>query len=252
MRDAGAVNPSRICVVTVCLNPGLLLRGAIDSTRALQDTRIQHVVVDGGSTDGTVEWLRAQGPSIQWLSEPDSGIYSAMNKGWQMCPADAYVLFLGADDRLLRVPCESELQACERDGIGVVFGSTQVGDKHFRSRFDAGIRWRNTLHHQSLMIRKSLSMNPPFDEHLRVYGDWDFNLRLWLSGAKARQSDDLLAFASPGGASWRRPYGETFKVARRHGTWLAGLVAVAFAVAGRLKLAARNRRESLSMRRTPQ
>jgi glycosyltransferase involved in cell wall biosynthesis len=239
-----------ICVVTVCLNPGLLLRDAIASTRALQDARIRHLVVDGGSTDGTVEWLRAQGPSVQWISEPDSGIYSAMNKGWQMCPADAYVLFLGADDRLLKVPSESELDALERDGIGMVFGSTQVGDRLFRSRFDAGIRWRNTLHHQSLMVRKSLSMNPPFDERLRVYADWDFNLRLWLSGTKAGKSDGLLAFASPGGASWRRPFGETFEVARRHGTWLAGLVAVAFALAGRLRLAARNHRESLSMKRT--
>jgi hypothetical protein len=115
-----------------------------------------------------------------------------------------------------------------------VFGTTSMGATNFRSRFDAGIRFRNTLHHQSLMIRKNVCDGPPFDVRYRVYGDWDFNLRLWLSGCKAMQLQSLRAFAAPGGASARRPLLEAFLVSRRNVGICAGAIAWAAHLYGRL------------------
>ena len=225
---------SCIAVITVCRNPGALLHEAIASVQALHDPRVRQIVIDGASTDGTPAYLQSIGdPLHHWRSEPDGGIYDAMNKGWAAAPADAWVLCLGADDRLLQLPADEELRAAEAAGHGIVYGSTLVGSRAFRSRLDAGIRFRNTLHHQSMLVHKVLAPAPPFDTRYRVYGDWEFNLRLWRGGASAVHSAALRAYAAPGGASAPRPLVESYRVARRHGGLLAGVVAWLLALAAR-------------------
>ena len=215
-----------IAVITVCRNPGALLREAIESVQALHDARVRQIVIDGASTDGTPAYLQSIGAQLHHgRSEPDGGIYDAMNKGWAEAPADAWVLYLGADDRLLQLPDAAELQAVEAAGHGIVYGTTLLGERPFRSRLDGSIRFRNTLHHQSLLVRKGLSPTPPFDTTLRVYGDWDFNARLWRQGERAVFSAALRAYAAPGGASAPRPLGESYAVGRRHGGLIGGAVA---------------------------
>ena len=75
------------------------------------------------------------------------------------------------------------------------------------------------------MICKSLAAEPPFDENLRVYADWDFNLRLFRRGVKAIYLDSLSSYAEPGGVSWRHDLSEIRTVARRHGGPLIGQIA---------------------------
>lgn len=228
-------DPRCIAVVTVCRNPGALLREAIDSVQALRDPRVRQIVVDGASTDGTPEYLRSMADRLHyWCSEPDGGIYDAMNKGWAAAPEDAWVIYIGADDRLLQLPGADELHAADEAGHGMVYGTTMAGTRAFRSRLDSGIRFRNTLHHQSLLVRKELSPSAPFDTRYRVYGDWDFNVRLWRQGVSAVYSPTLRAFAAPGGASAPRPMVESFRVARRHGGLTAGIVAWLLAFAAGL------------------
>ena len=82
------------------------------------------------------------------------------------------------------------------------------------------------MHHQSMLVRKSLSPAPPFDVRYRVYGDWDFNLRLWRSGVMATYSPSLGALADPGGASATRPVAESFLIGSRNCGFGAGMVAV--------------------------
>ena len=218
---------SSIAVITVCRNPGALLPRAVGSVVRLNDPRLRHIVIDGASTDGTVEYLRAQGQRLHhWISEPDRGIYDAMNKGWKAAPEHSYILFLGADDQLLSLPSSQEIATAEESGVGIIFGTTTVGDVQFRSRWDRGIRFRNTVHHQSMLIRKSLSPAPPFDVRYRVYGDWDFNLRLWRGGAMATYSSSLKALADPGGASAARPVVESFLIGSRNGGFGAGVAGV--------------------------
>lgn len=218
--------PARpIAVVTVCRNPGPVLLQALDSVRALADARTRHIVIDGASTDGTPAVLASAASSLSyWHSRPDGGIYDAMNQGWQAAPDDAWVIFIGADDRLLGLPTEHELAEFEREGCTLVFGTTNAGGMPFRSRFGPELRLRNTLHHQSLLVRKSAHPAPPFDARWRVYGDWDVNLRLWRSGLRATFSERLVAEAAPGGASAVQPLAETFAIARQHsGSAVAGI-----------------------------
>lgn len=89
-----------ISVITVTFSAAELLPGLIDSLRAQTDRDFEWIVVDGASTDGTVELIKSAGDVVtNWISEPDFGIYHAMNKAVQMATGE-YYLVMGADDRL--------------------------------------------------------------------------------------------------------------------------------------------------------
>ena len=89
-----------ISVITVTYNAANLLPGLIDSLRAQTDRDFEWIVVDGASTDLTIELIKSAGDvATTWLSEPDFGIYHAINKALQLATGE-YYLVLGADDRL--------------------------------------------------------------------------------------------------------------------------------------------------------
>ena len=90
-----------ISVIIVCLNPGPRLHTALASVREQRGENFECVVIDGASTDGSREWLETQRIRLGSLvSEPDHGVYDAMNKGVARATGE-WVIFLGADDRLV-------------------------------------------------------------------------------------------------------------------------------------------------------
>ncbi|HQR44111.1 MAG TPA: glycosyltransferase, partial [Gemmatales bacterium] len=87
--------------ITATFNASDQLLGLIDSLRAQSDRNFEWIVVDGASTDATIDLLKASKDVVStWISEPDFGIYDALNKGIRLSTND-YYLVLGADDRLL-------------------------------------------------------------------------------------------------------------------------------------------------------
>ena len=82
-----------ISVITVTFNAAALLPGLMDSLRTQTDRDFEWVVVDGASTDGTVALLNSSGDILShWISEPDFGIYDAMNKALQMARGEYYLV----------------------------------------------------------------------------------------------------------------------------------------------------------------
>jgi glycosyltransferase involved in cell wall biosynthesis len=86
----------RISIVTPCLNSATTLAKALDSVAQQGFTDVEHIVVDGGSTDGTIELLAAR-TDVKWISEPDEGLSDAMNKGIAMASGQL-IGWLNADD----------------------------------------------------------------------------------------------------------------------------------------------------------
>ena len=86
-----------ISVITPCMNAAATLQETIDSVRGQRYPRVEHIVVDGGSSDGTVELLRSA-TEVRWVSEPDDGRVDAANKGLAMATGEV-VAWLNADDR---------------------------------------------------------------------------------------------------------------------------------------------------------
>jgi glycosyltransferase involved in cell wall biosynthesis len=97
----GSANQPLITVVTAVFNGQPYLAGCLDSVLQQDYPNIEHIVLDGGSNDGTVEELQAYGDRIAfWKSESDEGVYDAWNKGLQEARGE-WICFLGADDELL-------------------------------------------------------------------------------------------------------------------------------------------------------
>jgi glycosyltransferase involved in cell wall biosynthesis len=201
----------RISIVTVVKNGACHLEETILNVIEMKaDSAIDYMIIDGGSTDGTADIIRKYVDQISyWVSEPDAGIYDAMNKGWSAAADDSFILFLGAGDRIISLPGSMN---CYRQN-DVVYGSVRMGEKNvFKARADFHLKLYNSLHHQALLVNKALHRAPPFNCRYRVYADFDFNQRLLKSGANFIYSPEFIGYARPGGASDRHCFDETLRV----------------------------------------
>lgn len=190
-----------ISVVMVCLNNDKYLEQTIQSVINQTYENIEYIIIDGGSTDSTLDIIRKYDHILDyWVSEPDEGIYDAMNKGWLVANDTSFVLFLGAGDRILKLPLDIEkFGMCH-----VIFGKVDLGGgKFFDSRADIRLKLGNTLHHQALLINKSLNPEPPFNTKYKIYADFDFNQRLLKQGIKFVHSDNFISYFMPSGVTSR-------------------------------------------------
>ena len=105
----------KISIITVCLNAAATVRDAVESVAAQSYPGIEHIVIDGGSTDETLELLKSVNARISRLiSEKDEGLYDAMNKGARLCTGEV-IGFLNADDVYASEKVISKVAECFRD-----------------------------------------------------------------------------------------------------------------------------------------
>lgn len=210
-----AINEKKplITVITVVYNDALHLEETIRSVLDLGRDDLAYIIVDGGSSDGTVDLIRTYESRLsRWVSEPDRGIYDAMNKGWAAASSDSYILFLGAGDRIVSLP--PDLGMFRPDDV--LYGDVRLEGRVFRGAAGFGLRCNNTLHHQALLVHKSLHPDPPFDTRFKVYADFDFNQRLMKLGARFVHSPAFRSSALPGGVSSRKAHLETLRIVRKN------------------------------------
>jgi glycosyltransferase involved in cell wall biosynthesis len=188
-----------ISLITVVYNGEEYLESTIKSVLEQSYPNLHYIVIDGGSTDGTVNILEKYNSYIKhWISEGDQGIYDAMNKGWELCEDNSFILYLGAGDKILSLPSQDELT----DKNTAIYGNVLIGeDSLFKAKMSNLIKIKTVVHHQSFMINKSLFKELPFDTKYKVCGDHDLMARLWNKGIRFSFSDNLLSYALPGGIS---------------------------------------------------
>ena len=119
-----------ITVITACLNAEQTLGAAIDSVRRQGESLHEYILIDGGSTDGTLDILKDVEPAfdgkLRWISEPDDGIYDALNKGLDRS-SGTFVVVLGADDVLLDGALARVSAAIEQaPEVDLVYGDAYV------------------------------------------------------------------------------------------------------------------------------
>ena len=172
----------KITIITVSYNAVATIEQTISSVVHQDYPHIEYIIVDGGSTDGTVDIIKKyESHGIRWISEPDHGIYDAMNKGVQMASGD-YIYFLGADDWL----CSSEVMRAVSDVIHVHAGfSFYMGNVLLyqniyrliqRKRVDItveNLKRGEMCPHQGLFTSRTL-MQEGFDTEYRIAADYEF------------------------------------------------------------------------------
>lgn len=141
----------------------------------------ESIVVDGGSSDGTAAFLHREKRIARYVSEPDRGVYDAMNKGLRLCRGD-FVIFMNAGDEFFNPRVLERAAAVLRahPDCRFLFGDAcLVGeDGHCRFReYDAPVTMQNICHQSIFYDRRLFAELGMYDERYRVVADYDFNLR---------------------------------------------------------------------------
>lgn len=203
----------KFSIVTVCRNSADALPKAMASLQMQSFRDYEWVVVDGGSTDSTMDIVRDFGEApLNWISEPDRGIYDAMNKGARMARGD-YVFFLNSDDALhdSEVLADVAARLGNDPGIDLLYGNViyeQPGKRTLRTFSHIGPRTLpfEDLCHQAVFARRSLFETVgPFDERFRLNADYDWLIRVFRSGAHHAWFDRVIARFTVGGAHTVNP-----------------------------------------------
>lgn len=237
-----------VSIVTVVLNAAATIERTISSVQAQQLPGIEHVFVDGGSTDGTLAVIRRLArPQDYWISEPDRGISDAFNKGVALARG-RFVQILNADDWLSADQIERSVTVLQQTAADFVFGDlvfhdegrpifTYAGDPAYARVI--GRRMPAISHPTVLAARAWFERIGLFDLAYRNAMDYDWLLRLHRAGGKGAYSPAILGHMTHAGVSnrqFKRTIDEVKAIAIAHGR--SRLLAGAEARARYLKTAA--------------
>lgn len=249
MGECSAWDIPQISIIVAVYNGALTLQQCIDSVALQTYQHKELIIIDGGSTDGTVELLKSNQQQITyWVSEPDRGIYHAWNKALLRARGE-WICFLGADDHFWDEPVltrmAGELAKLPPD-IRVAYGQIMLLNGRGEPLYAVGEPWERLkqrfltsmcIPHPGMMHHRSLfEQHGGFDESFRIAGDYEFLLRE-LRTADAAFIPNLVTVGMRQGegksshpASTLRLLHETRRAQRMHGqslpssSWLFSLM----------------------------
>jgi glycosyltransferase involved in cell wall biosynthesis len=179
-----------ITIIIAVFNGAKTLQQCIDSVVQQSYPNKQLIIIDGGSTDGTVELLQANDQSISyWVSEPDAGIYNAWNKGLKQANGE-WICFLGADDYFWDdqvLASMSKFLVKLQVNIRVAYSQIMLLSENGQDLYLSGEPWQKvkqrfkelmSIPHPGTMHRRDLfEQHGYFDESFRIAGDYELLLR---------------------------------------------------------------------------
>lgn len=187
------VKTLKISIITISYNSASYIEQTIESVCEQTFQNKEYIVVDGGSTDGTVEIIKKYEDKIdKWVSEPDHGIADAMNKGLALASGD-FVIFLHSDDYFLDENVLTVASAhLSTDCEIFLFDIWLMKNGESRLFVPRGLNWwmnfKTGVFHQSAFCSRSLFAGiGNFDPGLRIAMDYDFFLRAYRAGVRAKK-----------------------------------------------------------------
>jgi len=200
-------------LITVCWNAGELLRPTMESVRMQTCNDFEYIVIDGASIDGTAAVVESFGSLVSnFVSEPDKGIYDAMNKGVRLARGD-WIYFLNANDFFadaLVLEHVAEKLALSPDAelvYGDVYHRTDFSSELYR--FDwvsrRNLRLEHLCHQAVFARRRLFEVIGCFDLQYRINADYDWLLKVFQRGLNTRYVGFPVASYDLGGISSRDP-----------------------------------------------
>lgn len=206
----------KISVITVCLNSAKTLSRTLDSVVNQDYPEIEHIVIDGGSIDGSLEILATYSDKLAHVtSQPDKGIYDAMNKGMDLATGDIFC-FLNADDHYASSKVLSLVSSKMNAGnLDVLIGDvsffherspSKVTRRYRSDRFHPGrLSWGWMPAHPAMFItQKTVKRVGKFETNYRIAGDFEFIIRVFSDQSlKYTHISEVLVNMQTGGVSTR-------------------------------------------------
>lgn len=179
--------PPLISIITVTKNCSSTIERTLESVQAIKASDIQYIIIDGKSDDGTLETIERYKNLVDLLiSEEDSGIYNAMNKGAAEAQGK-YILFLNGDDYILADGFNKAKKILEREAPEVLSCQSHVFEQNGErgSTLCPSLRrlyFFNSIPHLSTFVSTELQKKYKFREQFRIAADYDLFLRMFLKG----------------------------------------------------------------------
>jgi glycosyltransferase involved in cell wall biosynthesis len=190
----------KISVITVVYNAGDFFEWTLKSIRDQKYNDLEYIVIDGGSKDNTPDLIEKYNHIItKWISEPDEGLYFAMNKGLHIATGD-YIMFLNAGDVFYSTDVLQQIFSASQTGADIYYGETMIMDQQGN---DIGMRrlkapeqlsWNNLIDgmlvcHQSFIVKKSICRD--YNLKYKIAADYDWMLNC-LKNAKIITNTHLI------------------------------------------------------------
>ncbi len=201
----------QLSIITINYNNAIGLQKTIKSVINQSFKDIEYIIIDGGSTDGSVDVIKKHEKYIDyWISEPDNGIYNAMNKGILVANGE-YLLMLNSGDYLIskNILNQAFFKKWESD---IIYGDVlwHYNGKIFESDFNEKLTFQffrnNAICHQSTFIRKSLhNLIGLYDENCEIVSDWKFILlAICKYNISYKRISLVISVCGCDGISWNR------------------------------------------------
>ena len=172
-------NKPLVSVITVVLNGHKYLEQTIQSVLNQTYDNVEYIIIDGGSTDGTLDIIRKYEHAVDyWVSEPDKGLYDAMNKAI-MLSAGKFLYFLGADDSLFNVL--DKISDALTDDFKICYGNVRKRNNTiYDGKFNLYKIFKRNICQQALFYpRNVLIFKGNFNVRYDTAADYELNLRCW-------------------------------------------------------------------------
>lgn len=214
-------NAPLVSVITVVFNGERYIEETILSVINQTYSNVEYIIIDGGSTDKTLDIIRKYDSTIDcWISEKDEGVYNAMNKGIDISRGE-WLYFIGADDYFLVNKSLEDIPFADLSMyLAISGGVVYEGAKYVISSFSNKMFLHNTLHHQATFYSKKLFLAFQYDEEFKIVADYELNLILFLHHRKkVKFIKNIICFCRLDGLSLKyanEAHKEMNKVRRKH------------------------------------
>lgn len=174
---------STITIITVVFNAASTIHSCIESVVNQTYKNIQFVIIDGGSTDGTLDIIKRNIHKIDYfISEPDRGIYDAMNKGIKVANGD-FIYFLGADDLLFNPNVIANVVRFFKKKNDIYYGNVKFTSRYklYDGKFNSIKIVTRNISHQSIFYPASVFESYSYNQDYKLFADYALNLVLYNS-----------------------------------------------------------------------
>ena len=195
-----------LTVITVVRNGGEQIEQTIASVLEQTYSNIEYIVIDGASTDGTIDTLNKYDHQLAcWISEPDRGLYDAMNKGIDLATGD-YINFMNTGDVFYRPDTVESVIKSLNENDDLIYGHCRmIYDQHFSVVWKTGRvadLWKGMIfRHQSLFAKASICKKLHFDTTFKIGADFAFIFSCFQGGYRFRSIDMVISTITLGGLS---------------------------------------------------
>ncbi len=196
-----------LSVITVSFNSAKTIEQTILSVINQTYKNIEYIIIDGGSTDGTVDIIKKYNNKIKyWISEKDNGIYDAMNKGVDRA-SSKYLNFMNSDDYFFSNTIIEEVAPLFNSEYEIIYGNTEIRYKDFKSIKIWGKPahiWMGPVNHQSSFIKTEIMKKYKYNVSNKIVADFEFFLNVYYHGGKIIKINNIIASYSNEGISQQK------------------------------------------------